>query len=92
MKNENKDAGQQQGLDLEPANPAGRRSSSGRGQRKGSALSRIEQRTHEILEKQSRKLKGWAEEIREAPNELLRSALFLPETRTAPASTSEMAK
>jgi hypothetical protein len=84
VKNENKDAGQQQGLDLEPANPAGRRSSSGRGQRKGSALSRIEQRTHEILEKQSRKLKGWAEEIREAPNELLRSALFSAGNKNRP--------
>lgn len=83
MKNDDKNEDLQQGLDLDPAPPANRRSSGG-GSRKGNALSRLEERTNEVLEKQTRKLKGWAEEIREAPNELLRSALFSAGNKNRP--------
>ncbi|MEW5511788.1 plasmid replication initiator TrfA [Pseudomonas asiatica] len=67
--------GVQQGLELDQA-PAPKRPAKAVGARKGTALHTLQQRTNQVIEKQSKKLKAWADEIREAPNELLRSALF----------------
>lgn len=76
MKEVEKEAGGQQGLNLEAAGTSTDIKTEGKSRRRGGALSRLEERSQAVIEKQSKKLKGWAEEIREAPNELLRSALF----------------
>lgn len=52
--------------------------------RKSSAISRMRERSQAVVEQQTRKLKGWAEEIREAPNEILRSALFTVGNKNRP--------
>lgn len=44
--------------------------------RKGSSMSRLKERAQQAEDKSKNQLKIWAEEIREAPNEALRCALF----------------
>lgn len=43
---------------------------------RASTLSKFEERATQALEKKTKRLNGWVDEIREAPNEILRSALF----------------
>lgn len=82
MRDEDSAAGEQQGLDLEPAQAVAVKGE-GTPRRRGS-LARIEERSKEAQEKQSKRLNPWAEEIREAPNELLRSALFSAGNKNRP--------
>jgi hypothetical protein len=46
-----------------------------------SPLANIQQRARDVEDRNATKLRGWADEIREAPNEALRCALFTPRNK-----------
>lgn len=52
--------------------------------RPGSAMSRVSQRAKDVEEKLSKQLPIWANELRSAPNETLRSALFTARNKVHP--------
>jgi hypothetical protein len=52
--------------------------------RRGGAMASIQARAAEAEEKYQRRLKAWADEIREAPNEALRCSLFSPRNKNQP--------
>ncbi|HEJ2342298.1 TPA: plasmid replication initiator TrfA [Pseudomonas aeruginosa] len=83
MKEEQNAGGLQQGLDLESVVSTVKEATSAT-PRKGSGMARVKARSQAVVEQQSKKLNGWAEEIREAPNEILRSALFTVGNKNRP--------
>ncbi|HEP8970126.1 TPA: hypothetical protein VDU83_002462 [Pseudomonas aeruginosa] len=82
MKEEKEGSGQQ-GLDLESIVSTVKEATS-TAPRKGAGMARLKARSQAVVDQQSKKLNGWAEEIREAPNEILRSALFTVGNKNRP--------
>lgn len=62
-------------------NPSNLKAKVGEGRRVRGGMAAVLSRAQEVEESYQRKLKAWAEELREAPNEALRCALFSPRNK-----------